>query len=349
MSQAVPIRRRHRLVRAIAALGVIVTVFLQRRSLVAAVGRLGEVSPAWLTLAIAAELVSYFAVAELQRRLLACGGIHLRLRSLVGLAWASDAIGASFPAGAAVSATYTYRQLTRRGATAALAGWVLIAAAVLSGSALVSLALLGLQLKGLAGGCALLAAALSVSALAAACSGIVILAWGTARPARVQGVIGQLNCARQALSRVVQRSTASGPEEASAFTLPGPLRLGPGQWAGCLFLAAINWLADGGALAFSLLAVGVAVPLGALVLAYSLSQLVTTLPLLPGGIGVAEGSMVIALVCAGVTPCDALAATLAYRLVTFWLQLPAGWLAWATLRRVRDDRFLHRSRGLVAA
>jgi uncharacterized membrane protein YbhN (UPF0104 family) len=41
----------------------------------------------------------------------------------------------------------------------------------------------------------------------------------------------------------------------------------------------------------------------------------------------------LALICAGVRAPDALAATLAYRLVTYWLQLLPGGIAWLTLRR----------------
>ena len=59
--------------------------------------------------------------------------------------------------------------------------------------------------------------------------------------------------------------------------------------------------------------------------------------------------MIIALVCAGVKPSDALAATVAYRLVTFWLQLPLGWLALATLRSVPYNRSARQREGLAAA
>ena len=104
-----------------------------------------------------------------------------------------------------------------------------------------------------------------------------------------------------------------------------------------MVMAALNWVADGTALALCLIAAGVVLPVRAIVLAYALSQLAVVLPLLPGAIGIAEGSMVVALVAAGARPQDALVATLAYRLVSFWLQLPVGWVAWATLRRGRDQ------------
>jgi hypothetical protein len=36
-----------------------------------------------------------------------------------------------------------------------------------------------------------------------------------------------------------------------------------------------------------------------------------------------------------VRPADAVAASLTYRFVTFWLQLPVGWVVWMQLRRRR--------------
>jgi hypothetical protein len=86
------------------------------------------------------------------------------------------------------------------------------------------------------------------------------------------------------------------------------------------------------ALAVAFAAVGVSVPWHGLLLAYAVTQLVTIVPLLPGSIGLAEGSMAAALVCSGVHPTEAVAGVLAYRLVSFWLVLPMGWLAWTFLR-----------------
>jgi uncharacterized membrane protein YbhN (UPF0104 family) len=42
--------------------------------------------------------------------------------------------------------------------------------------------------------------------------------------------------------------------------------------------------------------------------------------------------MAAALVCSGVHPTAAVAGVLVYRLVSFWLVLPAGWLAWTRLK-----------------
>jgi len=53
----------------------------------------------------------------------------------------------------------------------------------------------------------------------------------------------------------------------------------------------------------------------------------------PGGLGVVEAGMTGALALAGVPAAAATVATLAYRLASYWLPLPAGAVAYAVHRR----------------
>jgi len=82
-----------------------------------------------------------------------------------------------------------------------------------------------------------------------------------------------------------------------------------------------------------LVAVGAPVPLRALLVAYALSQAAASVPVFPVALGVAEGSLALALACAGVHPAAALETAVVYRLITHWLQLPLGWALWACVRR----------------
>lgn len=68
-------------------------------------------------------------------------------------------------------------------------------------------------------------------------------------------------------------------------------------------------------------------------LAYSASALLGMIPLTPGGLGFVEAGLTGLLVLTGVSAGDAAAATLAYRLVSYWLPLPAGVVAWILARR----------------
>jgi hypothetical protein len=71
-------------------------------------------------------------------------------------------------------------------------------------------------------------------------------------------------------------------------------------------------------------------------LAYVAGSFLGMIPLTPGGLGFVEAGLTGMLVLAGVDAGDAAAATLAYRLVSFWLPLPAGGLAyWLYVRRLK--------------
>ena len=92
-----------------------------------------------------------------------------------------------------------------------------------------------------------------------------------------------------------------------------------------------NWALDCACLVFAYLAVGAGVPWRGLLLAYGAGQLAANLPITPGGLGVVEGSLVIALVAFGGGQVSTVAAVLLYRIVSFWGFLPVGWVFWGGL------------------
>jgi hypothetical protein len=58
------------------------------------------------------------------------------------------------------------------------------------------------------------------------------------------------------------------------------------------------------------------------------AQVLAQIPVTPGGLGFVEAGLTAMLVLAGVGAADAALATLAYRLASYWLPLPAGAAAW---------------------
>jgi uncharacterized membrane protein YbhN (UPF0104 family) len=93
-------RSCRRAVGLVTAAAATVAVLVQRHAVLDAAGRLAGLSPWWLAAGAAAEVVSYAAMAELQRLLLVAGGSRMSHRSVVALAWVSDAVSASLPVGA---------------------------------------------------------------------------------------------------------------------------------------------------------------------------------------------------------------------------------------------------------
>ncbi len=108
--------------------------------------------------------------------------------------------------------------------------------------------------------------------------------------------------------------------------------LGP-RWKRSLAASVGNWTFDYLALVAALRAVGASPRLSAVLLAYGAAAVLSMIPITPGGLGFVEGGLVACLTLAGVSVDNALLATLAFRLFSFWLPLPAGLVAYLAFRR----------------
>jgi uncharacterized protein (TIRG00374 family) len=86
------------------------------------------------------------------------------------------------------------------------------------------------------------------------------------------------------------------------------------------------------ALLCALRAVGANPQPSLVLLAYAAAVVLALIPLTPGGLGFVEAGLVGTLKLAGVAASDALAATLLYRIVSFWLPLPAAAVAYVLFR-----------------
>ena len=73
-------------------------------------------------------------------------------------------------------------------------------------------------------------------------------------------------------------------------------------------------------------AIDAPIPWKGLLLAYGAGQLAATLPITPGGLGVVEGTITVALVAFGGAETSTAYAVLLYRVISFWMILVIGWL-----------------------
>jgi putative heme transporter len=78
-------------------------------------------------------------------------------------------------------------------------------------------------------------------------------------------------------------------------------------------------------------AFGATVPLAPLVICYFVGQLANALPI-PGGVGGVEGGMIGSFIAFGVNGSTAVLAVLAYRIISFWLPVLPGSIAYLQLR-----------------
>jgi uncharacterized protein (TIRG00374 family) len=105
------------------------------------------------------------------------------------------------------------------------------------------------------------------------------------------------------------------------------------RWWEALLLAAGRWVLDYLTLLAALTAVHADPRASTVLLAFCAAQFLGTLPLTPGGLGFVEAGLTGTLALAGVPAGAAVVATLAYRLVSFWLPIPAGGVAAILHRR----------------
>ena len=106
------------------------------------------------------------------------------------------------------------------------------------------------------------------------------------------------------------------------------------RWKRALGSTVGRWAFDFGTLLAALAAVSASPSPGLVLLAFCAAQVLAQIPLTPGGLGFVEAGLTGMLTLAGVAPGEAVLATFAYRLFSYWLPLPLGLVGALSHRRV---------------
>lgn len=280
----------------------------------------------WLVMACAAQAASMVIFARLQRWLLRCGGVRVRLRDMVEITLAGNALSTSLPGGAAWAAGWVWGQLRRRQVDRVLAGWVVLVAGALASFALFLLVAIGAEIAGGEGPVASLRWVTRCLLFLALLIGAAIFALVRSEPLQ-QRWMGWAEASRKRtglLSRAVRGLDHVGREV--QIVTPSPK-----AWAEAFGLALANWGADLATLVFCIWAVHASVPWRGIVVAYALTQISASIPITPGGLAVVEASLATLLVGYGMPSATAVTVVLLYRVISFWLLVPIGWGAWGLL------------------
>jgi uncharacterized protein (TIRG00374 family) len=315
---------------AVAAAALVAGGVAERAAVAASFAMLAHLHWLWIPAAIVLEAASMAAFAIMLRRLLAAGGASVGVRPMLATAFAANALSVSVPvAGPELATAFTFRRFTRQGVDVPLAGWSLLAGGVVSTAAGILVAGGG----GLASGnIVAIAVALPASAVAVA---VLIVTGAAMRRPRLRGALERPAAwALRHGSRLFRRPAAEPRQTVRAWAdRLGTLQLPSSGWMAVTGLGLANWLADAAVLAVSIRAAGAAIPWHDLLLVYGSGIAAQSLNITPGGLGVAEGTLSVALVASGLRASQALAAVLLYRLASFWLVAFAGWLVFLWLRR----------------
>jgi uncharacterized membrane protein YbhN (UPF0104 family) len=286
------------------------------------VPRLRSLSLVWFAVMLLLESGSYASMWALTRVALPQVSWFVAATSQL----VSNAVSKTVPGGAPVGAAAGWRMLSVSGVDRGSAGAALTATAIISNGVLFMLPMVALLLSIVS---APVPNGLDRVAWGGAVLFLLLFAVGVAlvrfhRPIRLLG---------RALERVsapiLHRLHRSGGPTADGLVRQRDLMVdGLGsRWKRALAAAVGNWLLDYFALVAALMAVGVRPRFSLVLLAYGAAAVLGMIPITPGGLGFVEAGLTAMLVLSGVPSNEALLATLAYRIVSYWLPLPAGVVA----------------------
>jgi len=281
--------------------------------------RLSTLSPVWFSVAVAVELASFTCTFALQRLALRTKGWF----AVVTAGLAGNAVTDSLPGGDAAGAAVQFGMLTTAGFDTTTAVGGLTAFSLLGVGGLLVLPIFALP--------AMLAGAPASPGLAHTAllgiAGFVLFAIFGAILLYTDRPLATIGRAAQGLRNWVTRGRRPPMTglDMRLLTERNTIRTVLGEkWWQAVLLTAGRLGFDYGCLLAALRATGAGPRPSLVLLAYSAAGIIALLPLTPGGLGIVEASLSGLLILAGVHPGEALLATLAYRIASYWLPLLAG-------------------------
>ncbi len=243
---------------------------------------------------------------------------------------ASSAVSRILPGGSATATAVQYRLLNDGGINAATAGTGLTVATLLNFAVLFAMPVVAVPaiLSGPPIDSALLNGAVvaAIAFVAAAVIGGLLLAWD--RPVIALGRVADR------IARLVGRFDPLAPSRSERLLDSRDLIRSylADRWHLVALASVGKWGFDYLALVMAVRGTGHDDTSSVLMLAFVTASLLGKIPLTPGGLGFVEAGLAGTLVLAGLSAGDAATATLAYRLVSYWLPIPLGVLAYGVHR-----------------
>ncbi|MGA1699361.1 MAG: lysylphosphatidylglycerol synthase transmembrane domain-containing protein, partial [Ilumatobacteraceae bacterium] len=291
-----------------------------------AIGDLTRIDPVLLAVAIGLEFVALYCYTLVTHAALGPDANRLTRFDLFRIQLSTRALGSILPGGSAASNALGFRLVTSSGISKADAGFALATAGIGSAVILNVLLWVGLVVSiPLRGSSPVYGTAAVAGAILMAVVGAVVF-----------GIVDD----KGRLHRFVRwLYDKIGRDGESAASLMDHLR---DRIRGLLaerdvlrrviMWGTINWLLDLLALWLFLRAFGGSVSPDGLLVAFGLANVLASVPITPGGLGIVEGVYIPTLVGFGVPAATATVTVLTYRIAQFWLPIIVGGLSYASLR-----------------
>ena len=291
-----------------------------------AIGDLRQIDPILLAAAIGLEFVALYCYTLVTHAALGPDAHRLRRFDLFRIQLSTRALGSLLPGGSAASTALGFRLVTSSGIAKPDAGFALATAGLASAVILNVLLWLGLIISIPLRGSSPVYGSAAVA--------------GTVLMAIVGAIIFGLVDDRGRLLRVVRwiydRLGRDGESAASVMEhLRDRVRglLAEREVLKRVILwGTANWLLDLLALWLFLRAFGGSISFDGLLVAFGLANVLASIPITPGGLGIVEGVYIPTLVGFGVPVATATVTVLTYRIAQFWLPILVGAVSYASLR-----------------
>jgi len=265
--------------------------------------------------------------------------------ALPGLSWfgagttqlTSNAVSRAVPGGAAMGAGVSVKMWTIAGVDLGNAAGALAATSLISTATLFLLPFVALCVTAFG---APIPRNLAVVAGGAGVLAALLFGVGTLLMANDRAAAAAARFAARLSGAVARRMGRAGLDQEEVMARRAELADALGdRWHAALGWAVGNWTFDYLALASALMILdGTRPRFGLVLMAYGAAAVLAMIPITPGGLGFVEAGLTSLLTIAGVPAADALLATLAYRIVSFWLPLALGPIAWAAFQRHYHER-----------
>ena len=327
-----PRRHRRHLMMAAQILALVLVTWLlvipQLRGSAHSLNLLFRTGSGWIVLALVAELMSLISYS-LVTRVMIPRTTRPPIQRVVGIDLSAIAVGHCLPDGGAAGTALSWRLLVAEGVPVAEAGFAKIAQGLGSTVVLQAL-LLGAYAIGT------MSAGFSQWEVlpAAFAAGILLIS--------VLVVIGIRNAqVRRLGARGVRLIPWCGPRLAGILAniyrrhLIEQMRSTVGTNRTLLLASAAiaaNWAFDALALWAAIRAYGPNTGIEALAVAFGIQALGAWLPITPSGLGVSEAAMIPALIAFGGARSAIVLGILTWRVISYWLPIPIGAVAYTTLR-----------------
>ena len=323
-------RRRVRIPRAIFVIVTAAVVYFFVLPLVPgfreAVSDLDPIDPRLLATGIALQGASLLCYSLLTRAALVEHGDDIGLLRLFRIQLSTKALGNIVPGGSAASTALGYRLLTMCNVPKPDAAFALATAGIGSAVVLNFILWFGLIVS-------IPARGVNPIYGTAAIVGVLLMAFAAFL---IFGLIDGQGRSERVVRAIARRLRLDDDHAAEVLSHLG----GRIEWLVAernllrrvVLWATLNWLLDMASLWIFIRAFGANLDFDALVVAFGIANVLSVIPITPGGLGIVEGVYIPTLVGFGLSQSTATLGVLSYRVAQYWMPILVGWLSYLSLR-----------------